>query len=103
MTNTFREVTRLWKRRALIIVATAAGLSIPLTAFRAPAKDQPVRSASAPQGWHLAGSNPGNYETGADSQAKRYGFPIAYLKSKPSATEGFGTLMQMFSASKYAG
>jgi hypothetical protein len=38
-----------------------------------------------------------------DSQAKRYGFPNAYLKSKPSATEGFGTLMQMFSAGKYAG
>jgi hypothetical protein len=67
------------------------------------AKDQPVRNGSAPQGWHLAGSNPENYETGVDSQAKRNGFPIAYLKSKPSATEGFGTLMQMFSARKYAG
>jgi hypothetical protein len=39
MTNTFHEVTRLWERRALIIVATAAGLSIPLAALRAPAKD----------------------------------------------------------------
>jgi len=38
-----------------------------------------------------------------DAEAKRNGFPIAYLKSKPSATEGFGTLMQMFSAGKYAG
>jgi hypothetical protein len=103
MTNTFRDATRLWERRALIIVATAAGLAIPLAALRAPAKDQPVRSGSAPQGWHLAGSNPENYESGVDSEAKRNGFPIAYLKSKPSATEGFGTLMQSFSASKYAG
>ena len=103
MTNTFRDATRLWERRALIIVATAAGLAISLAALRVAAKDQPVRSGSAPQGWHLAGSNPENYETGVDSQAKRNGFPIAYLKSKPSATEGFGTLMQMFSAGKYAG
>lgn len=103
MTHTFCNATRLWDRKTLIIVATAASLSIPLAALRAPAKDQPVRSAGAPQGWHLAGSNPENYETGVDSEAKRNGFPIAYLKSKPSATEGFGTLMQMFSAGKYAG
>jgi len=103
VTNTFRDATRLWERRTLIIVATAACLALSLAALRAPAKDQPVRSASAPQGWHLAGSNPENYETGVDAEAKRNGFPIAYLKSKPSATEGFGTLMQSFSASKYAG
>ena len=103
MTNTFREATRLWERKTLIIVATAAGLALPLAVVRTMAKDQPVRSASAPQGWRLAGSNPENYETGVDSEAKRNGFPIAYLKSKPSTTEGFGTLMQMFSASKYAG
>ena len=103
MTNIFRDATRLWGR-ALIIVATAAGLVIPLEALRAPAKDhQPVRSAGAPQGWHLAGSNPENYETGVDSEARRNGFPIAYLKSRRSTTEGFGTLMQMFSAGKYAG
>jgi len=103
MRNIFRDPTRLWETRALIIVATAAGLAMPLAALRAPAKDQPFRSASAPQGWHLAGSNPENYETGVDAEAKRNGLPIAYLKSKPSATQGFGTLMQMFSAGKYAG
>jgi len=103
MTHTFRDATRWWEIKTLIIVATAAGLAISLAALRVAAKDQPVSSASAPQGWHLAGSNPENYETGVDSQAKRIGFPIAYLKSRPSTTEGFGTLMQMFSASKYAG
>ena len=103
MPNIFRDASWLSRKTILIVVATAAGLGLPLGALRAPAKDQPVRPGSAPQGWHLAGSNPENYETGVDSQAKRNGFPIAYLKSKPSATEGFGTLMQMFSASKYAG
>jgi hypothetical protein len=87
----------------VIIVATAACLMLPPLSLRAPGRDQPVRSASAPQGWLLAGSNPENYETGVDTQAKRNGFPSAYLKSKPSAAEGFGTLMQSFSASKYAG
>jgi hypothetical protein len=103
MTNTFLGATRLWARRTLIIVATAACLAIPLAALRVAAKDQPARPGSAPQGWHIAGSNPENYETGVDFQAKRNGFPIAYLKSKASATVGFGTLMQSFSASKYAG
>ena len=103
MTHTVRDATRWWGIKTLILVATAAGLAISLAALRVGAKDPPVRSASAPQGWHLAGSNPENYETGVDSQAKRNGFPIAYLKSRRSTTEGFGTLMQMFSASKYAG
>jgi hypothetical protein len=103
MSNILRDATCLSRRTRLIILATAACLVLPLMGLRAPAKEQPVRSGSAPQGWLLAGSNPENYETGVDSQAKRNGFPIAYLKSKPSATEGFGTLMQMFSASKYAG
>jgi hypothetical protein len=91
------------RRTMLIIVATAACLVLALAALRSQAKDQPVGPGSAPQGWHLAGSNPENYETGVDSQANRDGFPIAYLKSKPSATVGFGTLMQSFGASKYAG
>lgn len=103
MTNTRVGAARLWARRTLIIAATAAGLAIPLAALRASAKEQPARLGSAPQGWHIAGSNPENYETGVDSQAKRNGFPIAYLKSKASATAGFGTLMQSFGASKYAG
>jgi hypothetical protein len=103
MTNTFLGATRLWVRRTLIIFAAAACLVLPLMGLRAPAKEQLARLGNAPQGWHIAGSNPENYETGVDSQAKRNGFPIAYLKSKASATVGFGTLMQSFSASKYAG
>ena len=102
MPNMFRD-TAFLSRKTLVFVATAVCLVLPPLTLRTPAKEQPVSSGSAPQGWHLAGSNPENYETGVDSQAKRNGFPIAYLKSKPSATGGFGTLMQSFSASKYAG
>jgi hypothetical protein len=103
MANIFDDGSWVSRRKIVIFVATAACLALSLAALRVAAKDPPVRSGSAPQGWHLAGSNPENYETGVDSEAKRNGFPIAYLKSKPSATEGFGTLMQMFSANKYAG
>ena len=103
MTNISHDASHFSRRTRLVIAATAACLVIPLLALRAPGREQLAKSGSAPQGWLLAGSNPENYETGVDSQAKRNGFPIAYLKSKPSATEGFGTLMQMFSASKYAG
>jgi len=103
MTNISHDASHFSRRTRLVIVATAACLVIPLLALRVPGGEQPAKSASTPQGWLLAGSNPENYETGVDPQAKRNGFPIAYLKSKPSATEGFGTLMQSFSASKYAG
>jgi hypothetical protein len=68
-----------------------------------PAQTQSAKNAAAPAGWLLAGSNPRNYETGLDPQASYRGFPSAYLKAKPSATEGFGTLMQEFSAGQYAG
>jgi len=103
MSNISRDAGRFSLRTTLIVVATAVCLVLPPLTLRAPGRDQPARSVSVPQAWLLAGSNPENYETGVDSQAKRNGFPSAYLKSKPSATEGFGTLMQSFSATKYAG
>ena len=103
MSNIFDDARWMSRRTIVMFVGAAACLAISLAALRASAKEQPARLGSAPQGWHIAGSNPENYETGVDSQAKRNGFPIAYLKSKASATVGFGTLMQSFSASKYAG
>ena len=68
-----------------------------------PAQTQPIKNPAAPEGWLLAGSNPRNYETGLDPQASYRGFPSAYLKAKQSAIEGFGTLMQEFSAERYVG
>lgn len=61
--------------------------------------------ASAPQGWILAGSNPANYDTGIDPQARYHDAQSAYLKSKtPVEGEmGFGTLMQSIRAEQYLG
>jgi hypothetical protein len=59
--------------------------------------------AAVPQGWYLAGSKPAAYEAGTDEQAEYNGHPSAYLKSREAVSDGFGTLMQDFSAEKYAG
>ncbi|HWF06921.1 MAG TPA: hypothetical protein VG297_00580 [Bryobacteraceae bacterium] len=66
--------------------------------------------AAAPSGWLLAGGNPRNYETGIDSKTTFGGEPSAYLKTTsaapeaPQGVQNFGTLMQMFNATKeYAG
>jgi len=59
--------------------------------------------ATAPQGWYVAGSKPADYEAGTDAQASYNAHPSAYLKSKKSEIDGFGTLMQDFRADKYAG
>ena len=72
--------------------------------FHSPPSANPIdQKPCLPEGWLLAGSNPRGYEAGLDPQASYHGFPSAYLKAKQSATEGFGTLMQEFSAAQYAG
>jgi hypothetical protein len=87
------------------LMTSAGGLCILtlLASIRLPAQIQSTKSPAVPEGWFLAGSNPGNYETGLDPQARYQGLPSAYLKAKQSAMEGFGTLMQEFSAGHYAG
>jgi hypothetical protein len=87
------------------LTASTGGLCILMLLFsiQLPAQTQSTKNPAVPEGWLLAGSNPGNYETGLDPQASYHGFPSAYLKAKQSATEGFGTLMQKFSAERYAG
>jgi hypothetical protein len=87
------------------ITTSAGGLCILmlLVSMHLPAQTQLTKNPAVPQGWLLAGSNPRNYETGLDPQASYQGFPSAYLKAKQSGTEGFGTLMQRFSAGQYAG
>ena len=59
--------------------------------------------ADAPRGWFLAGSNPAEYETGVDASQSYQGQGSASLKSKGTAVDGFGTLMQNISAEKYKG
>ena len=63
-------------------------------------------NASVPRGWLLAGSKPADYDTGIDPVVKHNNTQSAYLKSKPSLLSDekvFGTLMQNFRATQYAG
>ena len=62
-----------------------------------------VLQPAVPEGWYMAGSKPSSYESGTDEQEVYGGHASAYLKSKESVTDGFGTLMQNFQADKYAG
>lgn len=75
---------------ALVVVVVAAVFSLAL-------------NATVPAGWHIAGSKPAEYEAGIDTTAVHNDHASAYLKSKSAAVEGFGTLMQSFSAEKYTG
>jgi hypothetical protein len=60
--------------------------------------------AEVPKGWYLAGSKPAEYESAVDNVNKFGDLPSAYLRSKkPQLGEGFGTLMQDFSAEQYVG
>jgi hypothetical protein len=95
--------SRLPRKATLITSAGRLCILMLLVSIRLPAQTQSTKSPGVPKGWLLAGSNPGNYETGLDPQASYRGFPSAYLKAKQSAVEGFGTLMQEFSAGQYAG
>ncbi len=84
----------------VLVASVACCLLLPLAALSLPAQ---IDTGGAPKGWLLAGSKPNNYVTGIDPTATNQGHASAFLKAKPSATEGFGTLMQSFSASQYNG
>lgn len=62
-----------------------------------------VVRADAPQGWFLAGSKPSEFETGLDPGQAYLGHKSVYLKSKQLSVDGFGTLMQQFTAEQYLG
>jgi len=81
----------------------AESLTSIAAAIAAPMIFSLVLQAGVPQGWYLAGTKPASYEAGTDERAAYNGHPSAYLKSKESVADGFGTLMQDFSAEKYAG
>jgi hypothetical protein len=94
---------RLPRRATLITPAGGVCLLMLLISLPLSAQAQSTNNPAVPKGWFLTGSNSRNYETGVDPQANYNGFPSAYLKAKQSAMEGFGTLMQDFSAGQYAG
>lgn len=62
-----------------------------------------ILKAAPPAGWYMAGSKPADYESNVDSQMIYDGRPSASLASKKPSIDGFGTLMQNFSAEKYIG
>lgn len=57
-----------------------------------------VVRAELPHGWFLAGSKPSEFEAGVDPGQAYQGHRSAYLKSKQLTVDGFGTLMQQFTA-----
>ena len=61
------------------------------------ADEQPAK------GWLAAGSNPGDYQMGADRAVAHSGRASGYVKSNLPEPKGFATLMQMFKAGTYAG
>jgi len=62
-----------------------------------------VARAEVPRGWFLAGSKPSEFEAGVDPGQAYQGHRSAYLKSKQLSVDGFGTLMQQFTAEQYLG
>jgi hypothetical protein len=84
------HMTNIILKSILMSVAVAAIFSVGL-------------NATVPVGWYIAGSKPAEYEAGVDASAEYNTHSSAYLKSRNPAVDGFGTLMQDFSADKYAG
>jgi hypothetical protein len=59
--------------------------------------------ANVPRGWFMAGSRPEEFEAGVDAKYMYQGHASAFLKSKHSSVDGFGTLMQSLRAEQYKG
>lgn len=51
--------------------------------------------------WHMAGSHPSQYEHALAHETTYEGKPVAELRSVVPRTDGFGTLMQTFSAEQF--
>jgi len=62
-----------------------------------------VVHANVPKGWFLAGSRPEEFESGVDPEQMYQAHDSAFLKSKQTSVDGFGTLMQRVTAERYKG
>ncbi len=82
-----------WKNRFWLILLTATVLVTCVL----------VVHATVPRGWFLAGSKPAEFEAGVDASQAFQGHTSAYLKSKETSVDGFGTLMQSINAEQYKG
>ncbi|MFZ0452835.1 MAG: hypothetical protein WCE54_11715 [Ignavibacteriaceae bacterium] len=54
-----------------------------------------------PDGWFKAGSDPNSYNIGIENKGGNHGGNTIFIKSNQEKINGFGTLMQNFSAEKY--
>jgi hypothetical protein len=81
---TYRTLVAAFVLASLIVLSAAAG-------------------PSAPEAWIMAGSAPASYELGVDPNGGQARGPAGFLKSKSGAANGFGTMMQQFSADDYRG
>lgn len=59
--------------------------------------------AQSIKGWFLSGSTPSSYTIGLDENVRKSGDSSAFIASTNEEIKGFGTLMQMSSASEYLG
>ena len=55
------------------------------------------------KGWHMAGSHPSQYEHALTDETTYEGKAVVELRSVVPETDGFGTLMQTFSAEQFSG
>ncbi len=62
----------------------------------------PAAEAAPPEGWFLAGSDPGSYTFELDGKIAKEGKSSARLASTARST-GFGTMMQSIAATEYLG
>ncbi|KAB2878597.1 hypothetical protein F9K33_12435 [bacterium] len=60
-------------------------------------------SASSIEGWHMAGTNPKDYDLGKDTKIFHSGKSSAFMQSNKETIQGFGTLMQTIKADSYLG
>ncbi len=61
----------------------------------------PSDKRRAMTGWHMAGSHPRQYEHARAEDMSYDGRPVAHLRCVVARADGFGTLMQTFSAERY--
>lgn len=66
-------------------------------------EEQEMTTTNEVKGWVLSGTNPAAYVMKADNEVFHTGSKSGYLGSASPAAEGFGTMMQSFSAKNWIG
>jgi len=82
------------------IAVLSALLFVALFLFSNPAV---AADGQLPEGWHKAGSDPGDYDMGVDAAVRHSGKASGFIKAKTDDPKGFGTLMQTVRADDYRG